>query len=137
MDLKLSICNLLVHDQDAALAFYRDVLGLEVRNEVPMGAFRWVTVGPPSQPEIEITLETPAMGNWPQEDAEAITALMSRHVINTLIFRVENCDAACETLRSAGARELQAPTDQPWGVRDCAFYDPSGNQVRFSQPLAR
>jgi len=136
MELKLSICNLLVRDQDEALAFYHGTLGLDVRSDVRFGDIRWLTVGPASQPEIEITLETPAMGHWPADDVEAITALMDRHVINTLIFRTDDCQASYETLRAAGARVIQEPTDQPYGVRDCAFRDPSGNQVRFSQPLA-
>lgn len=132
MDLRLSHCSQFVHDQETALAFYHDVLGLEVRADIALGEGRWLTVGPPAQPDIEIMIETPNLGHAPDDEA-ALLALMAKHVLNTLIFVVEDCDATYQTVRSAGAEVIQEPTDQPYGVRDCALRDPSGNQVRFSQ----
>jgi predicted enzyme related to lactoylglutathione lyase len=134
MNLRLSHCNLLVRDQEEALSFYRDVLGLEVRRDMAFGDERWLTLAPAGQSEVEITLETPHTGNA-AEDKDALIALMAKYVLNTLIFVTDDCDATFEQVRSGGAQVMQEPTDQPWGVRDCAFRDPSGNQVRISQPL--
>ncbi|MHB1739764.1 MAG: VOC family protein [Actinomycetes bacterium] len=134
MDLSISHCFLLVRDQDEALAFYRDVLGLQVRTDVAFEGMRWLTVGPGSQPGLEIVLESPGMGRSPAEQ-EAIRALMAVGSAGTLIFATEDCDATFAQLCDAGARIMQEPTDQPYGVRDCAFRDPSGNHLRFSQPL--
>jgi predicted enzyme related to lactoylglutathione lyase len=135
VSIRLSHCNLRARDLDEALAFYRDVIGLEVRADIPMGAGRWLTVGPPGQPEIEVILEPMTF----TDDAEAeqlLRSLMERHVIQTLIFLVDDCDATFERVKSAGATVGQEPTNQPYGVRDCSFRDPSGNQVRFSQLLS-
>jgi catechol 2,3-dioxygenase-like lactoylglutathione lyase family enzyme len=135
MEIRLSHCNLLVRDQDEALSFYRDVLGLEVRMDMPFGEGRWVTLAPSGQPDIEIILETPHTGDA-ADDKDALLSLMAKYVLNTLIFVTDDCDATFEQVRSAGAQVTQEPTDQPYGVRDCAFRDPSGNQVRISQPLS-
>ncbi|PZS37032.1 MAG: lyase [Pseudonocardiales bacterium] len=132
MELKLSHCFITVHDQDVALAFYRDVLGLEVRNDVSFDDLRWLSVFPPSQPEVEITLQTPGMGGA-DGDAETLRALLAKGSLSGVIFTTDDCDATFETLRATGAEVMQEPIDQPYGVRDCAFRDPSGNQLRFSQ----
>ncbi len=138
MDLKLSHCFLAVHDHDKALALYRDVLGLEVRNDVAFEGMRWVTVGPPSQPEVEIVLEPPnASPNSSPADQQAIAELMAKGLMGRLIFATADCDATFEHIRAAGTEVLQEPIDQPYGVRDCAFRDPSGNMLRFSQPRSR
>ncbi len=132
--LALSHVTLLVGDQDEALAFYRDVVGLVVRTDVEIG-IRWLTVGPSSQPGLEIVLEVPAM----HPDPEGQTALERRlesRAQSTLIFTTVDCDATFDRLRALGARVAQEPTDQPYGVRDCSFSDPWGNQLRFSQNLA-
>ncbi len=135
MNLTLSHCFILVDDQDKALAFYRDVLGLEVLNDVAMDdwgmPWRWITVGVPGQPGIEIGLE-PAVSKAPA-DQPALRDLMAKGALSALIFDTDDCDAAFEQIRSSGAEVLQEPIDQPYGVRDCAFRDPSGNMVRFSQ----
>jgi catechol 2,3-dioxygenase-like lactoylglutathione lyase family enzyme len=134
MSMKISHTFLQVRDQEEALGFYRDVLGLDVRTDAPVEAYRWLSVGPAGQPDVEIVLEDPRMGR-PADDATAIRELMAKGSLGAVIFRVDDCDATFERLRAAGAEVLQEPMDQMYGVRDCAFRDPSGNQLRFSAPL--
>jgi catechol 2,3-dioxygenase-like lactoylglutathione lyase family enzyme len=134
MDLTISHTFVLVDDQNKALTFYRDVLGLPVRTDAVLGDMRWLTVGPAAQPELEIGLIPPEMGRSP-EDARALSELLAKGALGSLIFRTDDCDATFERLRVAGAEVLQEPIDQPYGVRDCAFRDPSGNHLRFSQVL--
>ncbi len=127
-----------VHDPDAALGFYRDALGLEVRNDVGFEGMRWVTVGAPSQPDVDIVLEPPvADPNASPADKEAAAKLLAKGLLRGVIFRTDDCDATFERIRAAGGEVLQEPIDQPYGVRDCAFRDPSGNMLRFSQPRRR
>jgi catechol 2,3-dioxygenase-like lactoylglutathione lyase family enzyme len=136
MELTLSHCFIGVLDQDAALRFYSDVLGLEVRTDVTMDHMRWLTVGPPSQPDVEISL-MPAAGPFvAPADRETVEALVAKGAMYGVIFRTDDTDATFERLRAAGAEVLQEPIDQPYGVRDCAFRDPSGNHIRFSGPLS-
>jgi len=134
MDLKLSHCFITVDDQDKALEFYRGALGLEVRADAPLMEFRWLTVGSPSQPGVEIVLATPDMGHGPA-DTDALRALLAKGALNGVLFVTDDCDAAFERIRATGAEVLQEPIDQPYGVRDCAFRDPSGNHVRIGSPL--
>ncbi|WP_046499069.1 VOC family protein [Streptomyces odonnellii] len=135
MDIKLSHCFLTVHDHEQALAFYRDVLGMTVRNDVSFEGMRWVTVTPPSQPDIEIVLEPPgASPNISQDDRRVLTELMAKGLLSRAVFTTDDCDATFEHLRASGAEVIQEPIDQPYGVRDCAFRDPSGNLLRFNQP---
>jgi len=135
MDLKLSHCVLPVDDHDKALHFYRDVLGLEVRNDVSFEGMRWVTVGPAAQPEVEIVLEPPgANPNASPADRQVITELMAKGLMGRLVFITDDCDATFERIQASGAEVVQEPIDQPYGVRDCAFRDPSGNMLRFNQP---
>jgi len=131
MDLKLSHTFVPVHDQDAALVFYRDVLGLELRTDQPFGVYRWLSVGPPSQPDVEIVLELVGMGR-PEQDAESMRGLLAKGSLSTVIFTTTDLDGTFEKIRASGAEVLQEPIDQPYGVRDCAFRDPSGNSIRFS-----
>ena len=132
MDLSLSHCFITVHDQDQALAFYRDVLGLELRNDVSAEGFRWVTLSPPSQPDVEIVLAEAHMGH--PADGEALLTLLAKGSLHGVIFRSKDVDATFEAVRASGAEVLQEPIDQPYGVRDCAFRDPSGNMIRINQP---
>lgn len=134
MDLKLSHTFLFVHDQDAALAFYRDVLGLELRVDAPMGDARWLTVGPRSQPDVEIGLMQvgPPI---PTPDHDTLKSLLAKGSLGSIIFATDNVDKVFEEVVAAGAEVQQEPIDQGYGVRDCAFRDPSGNSVRFSQQL--
>jgi predicted enzyme related to lactoylglutathione lyase len=135
MNLKVSNCFIAVHDHDEALAFYRDVLGLEVRNDVRFEGMRWVSVGSPTQPELDIVLEPPlADPNASPADKQVMAELLAKGVLRAVIFSTDDCDATFEHIRAAGGEVLQEPIDQPYGVRDCAFRDPSGNMLRFAQP---
>lgn len=135
MGIKLSHTVIQVHDQDEALAFYRDALGLETRVDVTMEEdFRWLSVGPADQPEVQIVLENVGMGRSP-EDAEALRGLLAKGALSAVIFAVDDCDEVFEKVRASGAEVMQEPVDQPYGVRDCAFRDPSGNHLRFSGPI--
>jgi predicted enzyme related to lactoylglutathione lyase len=134
MDLKLSHCFIAVDDHDKALAFYRDALGLEVRNDVSFEGMRWVTVGPPLQPQIDIVLEPPtATPNASPADREAAAQLLAKGLLRAVIFTTDDVDGAFERIQASGAEVLQEPMNQPYGVRDCAFRDPAGNMLRFNQ----
>jgi predicted enzyme related to lactoylglutathione lyase len=132
MDLSLKYTFLEVDDHEAALAFYRDALGLEVRQDVAMEGARWLTVGPVAQPELGIVLTTVGVGR-PAEDAQTLTALLAKGSLAGLVLETDNVDATFESVRATGAEVLQEPMDQPYGTRDCAFRDPAGNQVRINQ----
>jgi catechol 2,3-dioxygenase-like lactoylglutathione lyase family enzyme len=134
MDLSLSCCFVQVHDADLALAFYRDVLGLELRNDVGREDSRWITVGAASQPGLAIVLTNYVCGS--PADRDAIAALLAKGALNGVHFRTDDLDATFEKVRASGAEIVQEPEDQPWGVRDCAVRDPSGNLVRIDQPPA-
>jgi predicted enzyme related to lactoylglutathione lyase len=135
MTLSLSHCFVYVLDQDAALPFYRDALGLEVRTDAAMDDFRWLTVGPPGQPDVEIALLAPTPPPIPPDDVATMKALIAKGTLPGVIFATEDCRAAFERVRATGAEVLQEPIEQSYGVIDCAFRDPSGNMVRLSQPL--
>ena len=138
MDITLSQCFIAVDDHDAALAFYRDVLGLEVRNDVGFEGMRWVTVGSPSQPDVAIVLEPPlADPNASAKDREVMAELLAKGLLRAVIFSTDDVDATFERIRAAGGEVLQEPIDQPYGVRDCAFRDPAGNMLRFNQQRTR
>ncbi|MDJ1134345.1 VOC family protein [Streptomyces iconiensis] len=135
MDIKLSTCFIAVDDHDKALAFYRDVLGMEVRNDVGFEGMRWVTVGAPAQPDVDIVLEPPlADPNASAADRQAAAELLAKGQLRGVIFQTGDVDATFERVRAAGGDVLQEPMDQPYGVRDCAFRDPAGNMLRFNQP---
>jgi catechol 2,3-dioxygenase-like lactoylglutathione lyase family enzyme len=131
MAVTVSTMFVAVHDADAALAFYRDALGLEVRNDVGSEGMRWVTVGAPGQ-DVDIVLFPPHGGRSPVE-ADALLGLVTKGSLQAAIFRTDDLDATFERLRASGAEVLQEPASQPWGARDCAFRDPSGNLVRIAQ----
>jgi catechol 2,3-dioxygenase-like lactoylglutathione lyase family enzyme len=131
MTVTVSAMFIPVHDPDAALAFYRDALGLEVRNDVASDGFRWVTVGAPGQ-DVDIVLSQPH-GGRSQVEGDALLSLVTKGSLQAAIFRAEDLDTTFEKVRASGAEVLQEPTSQPWGARDCAFRDPSGNLVRIAQ----
>ncbi|MGY4859865.1 VOC family protein [Cryobacterium sp. AP23] len=133
--LSLQYCNITVNDVDEAIAFYRDALGLEVISDVPSGRYRWVTLGTDAQPGLEIVLSEPHAGRSPA-DGDALQELLTKGVLPMLVFRSDDVDATFEKVRASGAEVLQEPVDQPWGPRDCAFRDPSGNTVRIAQAPA-
>ena len=132
MDLTLSQCFVIVADPDEALNFYRDTLGLELRNDVANEGFRWITVGSASQPGINIVLTNYLNGS--PADVEAVSALVAKGALNGVHFHTEDLDATFAQVREAGAEIVQEPTEQFWGTRDFAVRDPSGNMVRVDQP---
>jgi predicted enzyme related to lactoylglutathione lyase len=134
MELTLHYCYITVDDGDKALAFYRDVLGLEVRNDVKYKGARWLTMGPRSQPDVNIVIETVnADPNASPEDRTALSELLAKGMLRAVVFATPDCDTTFEEIRASGAEVLQEPIDQPYGVRDCAFRDPAGNMLRFHQ----
>jgi catechol 2,3-dioxygenase-like lactoylglutathione lyase family enzyme len=135
MNLTISHTFLFVHDQDQALDFYTRVLGMETRADARMEHMRWLTVGPPDQPEIEINLFAPGPP-LPPDDADQVRRLLAKGSLGTLIFRTDDCRAAFERVSAAGVEVLQEPIEQSYGVLDCAFRDPSGNHIRIGQELA-
>ncbi|MFB9680999.1 VOC family protein [Streptosporangium vulgare] len=132
MTIALQYCHITVNDVDESLAFYRDALGLEVRNDVASGGFRWVTLGSATQPGLEIVLSEPHAGRS-QADGDALQELLTKGVLPMSVFSTDDLDATFERVRASGAEVLQEPIDQSWGPRDCAFRDPSGNMVRIQQ----
>jgi predicted enzyme related to lactoylglutathione lyase len=136
-NLKLRNCFIAVHDHDEALAFYRDILGLEVRSDVKYEGMRWTTVGPKAQPEVNIVLEPPlADPNASAADRKVMKELLAKGLLRAVNFSTEDCDTTFEHIRAGGGEVLQEPMDMPYGARECAFRDPSGNLIRFSQPKA-
>jgi catechol 2,3-dioxygenase-like lactoylglutathione lyase family enzyme len=122
-----------VDDPDAALAFYRDTLGMTVRNEVANGGFRWITLSIDSQPEIQIVLSQPHAGRS-QEDGDALAALLAKGVLPMIQIRCDDLDATFDKIATApGVEVLEEPANQFWGVRDFAVRDPAGNMVRVEQ----
>jgi catechol 2,3-dioxygenase-like lactoylglutathione lyase family enzyme len=132
MTISLQYTNITVNDIDESVAFYRDVLGLEVRNDVASGGHRWVTLGSDEQPELGIVLSDPHAGRS-QADGDTLQELVTKGALGPIVFWTDDLDATFETLRAAGAEVLQEPIDQPWGPRDAAFRDPSGNMIRLTQ----
>jgi catechol 2,3-dioxygenase-like lactoylglutathione lyase family enzyme len=131
----VSLCgvHVTVDDPDAALSFYRDTLGLTVRNEVAQEGFRWITLVTDSQPEIQIVLSQPQAGRS-QEDANALSALLAKGALSMIQFRCDDLDATFGKIAAApGVEVLQEPANQFWGVRDFAVRDPAGNMIRFEQ----
>ena len=134
MDLTLSQCFVIVHDPDRALSFYRDTLGLELRNDVANEGFRWITVGAASQPGIAIVLTNYLNGT--PADLDAVAALVAKGALPGIHFHTGDLDAAFEKVRATDTEIVQEPTEQFWGTRDFAVRDPSGNMVRIDQPPA-
>ncbi|UFU08264.1 VOC family protein [Ruania halotolerans] len=134
MDITIHYTFLPHTDAEAALGFYRDTLGFEVRQDVGFDGMRWITVGPPNQPETSIVLTPPAADPGITEDERAtILELIAKGSFAALTLATDDLDGLFEKLQASGADVLQEPTDQPYGVRDCAFRDPSGNLLRINQ----
>ena len=131
MTVTLATMFISVHDPDAALGFYRDALGLEVRNDVAAEGYRWVTLRAPGQ-DVDIVLSQPH-GGRSETEGDALLSLVTQGSLQAAIFRTDDLDATFEQVRLTGAEVLQEPVSQPWGARDCAFRDPSGNLVRIAQ----
>ncbi len=121
-------------DPERSLAFYRDALGFEVRNDVSYGDMRWITVGPPDQPQTSIVLHPPAVDPGLTEDERrTIAQLMAKGSYATIVLGSSDLQALFDQVQATGADVVQEPLDQPYGIRDCAFRDPAGNQVRINQ----
>jgi catechol 2,3-dioxygenase-like lactoylglutathione lyase family enzyme len=135
MDIKIFSAMLPHTDPEASLAFYRDVLGYEVRNDVGYAGMRWITVGPAGQPGTSsIVLYPPEADPGATEDEKrTIAEMMAKGTYASINLVTEDVDATFATLQAGDAEVVQEPTDQPYGVRDCAFRDPSGNLLRIQQ----
>ena len=134
MDISIHSSFLPHDDPEAALAFYRDVLGFELRLDVDQGGLRWLTVGPPGQPGTSIVLHPPGMDPGITDDERRVIAeMMAKGPYGSILLATHDLDGAFEKIQAGDVDIVQEPTDQPWGVRDCAVRDPAGNMVRIQQ----
>ena len=134
MDITIHYAFLPQTDPDAALAFYRDTLGFEVRNDVGYNGMRWLTVGPVNQPETSVVLHPPAVDPGITDDERrTILELIAKGSYGALTLATKDLDGLFEKVQASGADVVQEPTDQPYGVRDCAFRDPTGNLIRINE----
>jgi predicted enzyme related to lactoylglutathione lyase len=134
MDLSIHTTPLPHTDPDASLAFYRDVLGFEVRTDVGSGKMRWITVGPPGQPGTSILLAPPALDPGITDDERRmIVEMMAKGTYGWIMLATKDLDGTFEQVQASGAEVVQEPVDQPYGMRDCAFRDPAGNLVRIRE----
>ena len=127
--------SVLPHDDpDACVAFWRDVLGFEVRQDVGSGKMRWITLGPADQPDTSILLAPPAIDPGITDDERrVITEMMAKGTFGWILLATKDLDGTFEKVQAADAEVVQEPTEQPWGMRDCAFRDPAGNMVRIQE----
>lgn len=133
MDISIQHSFLPHTDPEASLAFYRDALGFEVRNDVGYGGMRWITVGPPDQPDTSVVLHPPTADPGITEDERRMIAeMMAKGTFATIVLATPDVDATFDRIQATGAEVVQEPTDQPYGIRDCAFRDPAGNHVRIN-----
>ena len=134
MDITIHATFLPHDDPDASLAFYRDVLGFEVRNEVEYGGLHWNTVGPPGQPGMSIVLHPPGADPGVTDDERrVISEMMAKGTYASLMLATKDLDGTFEQLQAGDTEIVQEPTDQPWGARDCAVRDPAGNMIRIQE----
>jgi len=134
MDITIHSSFLPLDDPDASLAFYRDTLGFEVRNDVGKGKMRWITVSPANQPDTAIVLHPPAANPGITEDERRTVAeMMAKGTYATLLLATKDLDGTFERLQASDADVVQEPTEQPYGVRDCAVRDPAGNLIRVQE----
>jgi catechol 2,3-dioxygenase-like lactoylglutathione lyase family enzyme len=134
MDITIHASFLPHDDPDAALGFYRDLLGFEVRNDVGYSGMRWITVGPPGQPATSIVLHPPAVDPGITDDERrTIVEMMAKGTYGGIVLATKDVDSAFERLQAKDADIVQEPTDQPYGVRDCAVRDPAGNLIRIQE----
>jgi len=134
MDITIHASALPHTDPEESLAFYRDALGFEVRNDVGSGTMRWITIGPADQPDTSILLAPPAVDPGITDDERRMIAeMMAKGTYGWILLATKDLDAAFERLVGSDAEVVQEPTEQPYGIRDCAFRDPAGNLVRISE----
>ena len=134
MDITIHSSFLPQNDPEAALAFYRDTLGFELRNDVGYGGMRWLTVGPAGQPDVNIVLYPPGADPGVTEDERrTIAEMMAKGTFASVLLATKDLDGTFERLQAGDADIVQEPTEQPYGVRDCALRDPAGNMVRIQE----
>ncbi len=134
MNIRINTTVLPHDDPDASLAFYRDTLGFEVRSDVGEGTMRWISVGPAGQPDVSILLSPPAVDPGITEQERAtIAEMMAKGTYGWILLATEDLDGTFEKGQATDAEVVQEPTEQPWGMRDCAFRDPAGNMVRIQE----
>ena len=134
MDITIHASFLPQNDPDASLSFYRDTLGFEVRGDVGYNGLRWITVGPADQPGTSIVLHPPAVDpGITDEERRTIVEMMAKGTYATMLLATANLDETFERVEASGAEVVQEPTDQPYGVRDCAVRDPAGNLLRIQE----
>jgi uncharacterized glyoxalase superfamily protein PhnB len=134
MDIRIHSSFLPHDDPHASLAFYRDTLGFEVRNQVEYGGMHWNTVGPAGQPEVNLVLHPPgADPGITDDERRTITEMMAKGTYASILLATGDLDGTFERVQADGAEIVQEPTDQPWGVRDCALRDPAGNLIRIQE----
>jgi catechol 2,3-dioxygenase-like lactoylglutathione lyase family enzyme len=134
MDITIHASFLPQNDPDASLSFYRDTLGFEVRGDVGYNGLRWITVGPADQPGTSLVLHPPAVDpGITDEERRTIVEMMAKGTYATMLLATANLDETFERVEASGAEVVQEPTDQPYGVRDCAVRDPAGNLLRIQQ----
>ena len=134
MNLNIHSTMLPHSDPDASLAFYRDALGFEVRGDVGQGTMRWITVGPSDQPDVSIVLAPPAADpGITDEERRTIAEMMAKGTYSWIMLATEDLDATFERVQAGDVEVVQEPTQQPYGMRDCAFRDPAGNMVRIQE----
>ena len=134
MDISIQASFLPQTDPDASLAFYRDTLGFEVRNDVGYNGMRWITVGPPGQPGTSIVLYPPSASPGVTDDEKrTIAGMMAKGTYAIVLLSTSDLDAAFERMQASGAEIVEKPTRQPYGVRDCAIRDPAGNLLRVQE----
>jgi catechol 2,3-dioxygenase-like lactoylglutathione lyase family enzyme len=134
MDITIHASFLPIDDPDASLAFYRDTLGFEVRNDVGKGKMRWITVGPADQPDTSIVLHPPAANpGITDNERRTIAEMMAKGTYATLLLATKDLDGTFERLQDNDADVVQEPTEQPYGIRDCAVRDPAGNLIRVQE----
>ncbi|MFF4852080.1 VOC family protein [Streptomyces sp. NPDC001194] len=134
MDITIHTSSLPHDDPEAALAFYRDILGFEVRSDVGQGKMRWITVGPAGQPGTSILLAPPAADPGITEaERRTIVEMMAKGTYGWILLATRDLDATFEKVRAGDAEVVQEPTEQPYGIRDCAFRDPAGNLIRIQE----
>ncbi|GAA1815617.1 VOC family protein [Actinomadura chokoriensis] len=134
MELTIHTAFLPHTDPEASLAFYRDTLGFEVRNDVGKGTMRWITVGPAGQPGTSIVLTPPAADPGITDDERrTIAEMMAKGTYGIIVLATPDLDDVFKRLQGGGAEVVQEPTEQPYGIRDCAFRDPAGNMIRVNE----
>jgi predicted enzyme related to lactoylglutathione lyase len=134
MDITIHASFLPHDDPDASLAFYRDTLGWEVRGDVGDGKMRWITVGPADQPGTSVVLDPPAADPGITDDERrTIAEMMAKGTYAMLVLATKDLDATFEQLQASDAEIVQEPTEQPYGIRDCAVRDPAGNLLRIQE----